>query len=329
MSGEKDNLFKMKFKMIISWFKQYWLAIVIVVTIVGAPVIIGQLLHRFNWNNGSNDGWLGFWGGYLGAGIAILGVYWQVDRTNKSEKESQFRMSRPFFILKKINSAINISSEKNYYFLNDGIFLNSSEDITNYLTTKLENNDKEIGKILTIDISNPSSKKMMAVYIKVNYGGEIEEYRIESINPNHIVHLIFRSEIKKYAISKIKKFKDNKDATGVFSLYEDLSGDNQSTDIDKAASFIFEKYNNINVDIDSIVLYFTTELRERIKLVFETENGVLNYDKNKKILENKDKNDKDKIKDLDENYRTSDFKQSITIRKIHGKEKMTVVKNGG
>ncbi|ARO07125.1 prophage P1 protein 35 [Lactiplantibacillus plantarum] len=38
---------------------------------------------------GTDDGWLGFWGGYLGSIIAVIGVYWSVFKQHKFDKESR------------------------------------------------------------------------------------------------------------------------------------------------------------------------------------------------------------------------------------------------
>lgn len=75
----------------------------------------------------SNDGWLGFWGSYLGSIVAIGGVYWQVNRQSRQDriaqrKSFQFEINqsakqcRPRFILQVVD--LHLFGKK--YYLNDG-----------------------------------------------------------------------------------------------------------------------------------------------------------------------------------------------------------------
>lgn len=52
------------------------------------PVIMNWIMSNFNFGIGSNGDWLGFWGGYLGSIIAILGVYWQTTRQALIDKKN-------------------------------------------------------------------------------------------------------------------------------------------------------------------------------------------------------------------------------------------------
>ena len=54
--------------------------------------------------NGSDDGWLGFWGGFLGAILAVVGVWWQTNKTIKNEKELMFSQKRPYIILQELSA---------------------------------------------------------------------------------------------------------------------------------------------------------------------------------------------------------------------------------
>lgn len=54
------------------------------------PIIINLSISFISWGSGSNDGWLGFWGGYLGALISVLGIYFQVTKNiEESEKNRE------------------------------------------------------------------------------------------------------------------------------------------------------------------------------------------------------------------------------------------------
>ncbi|NYA66039.1 hypothetical protein HZI56_02530, partial [Lactobacillus salivarius] len=71
--------------------------LVIISLLIPTTVEIG--LSVFNINIFSNDSWLGFWGSYLGAIIAVVGVWWQTNKTIENEKELMFSNARPFFNL--------------------------------------------------------------------------------------------------------------------------------------------------------------------------------------------------------------------------------------
>ena len=53
------------------------------------PIIINILISLISWGSGSNDGWLGFWGGYLGALISILGIYFQVAKSIENSENNR------------------------------------------------------------------------------------------------------------------------------------------------------------------------------------------------------------------------------------------------
>ncbi|MCP9358695.1 hypothetical protein KBX49_12170 [Liquorilactobacillus satsumensis] len=69
-------------------FKEHILitfAVFFLVMIIIVPSVINVLMN-FVGGNGTNDGWLGFWGGYLGATFTILGVFLQLRHENEVEK---------------------------------------------------------------------------------------------------------------------------------------------------------------------------------------------------------------------------------------------------
>lgn len=68
---------------------------VVVIVIVSVPFIIQNLMSgKFNVTlGGSNDGWLGFWGGYLGAILSVFGVYFQVTKEVR-EQRVQYNQSK-------------------------------------------------------------------------------------------------------------------------------------------------------------------------------------------------------------------------------------------
>lgn len=66
--------------------------------IVVAPVIVLLGIHFLNgwlFSDGSNDGWLGFWGGYLGALLGLYGIRIQI----RSEQNDKIKNARPEWYL--------------------------------------------------------------------------------------------------------------------------------------------------------------------------------------------------------------------------------------
>lgn len=54
-----------------TFFKKYWWLILLFLVVIPLIVEIGITLVPWN---GSDDGWLGFWGGYLGSIVAVIGT---------------------------------------------------------------------------------------------------------------------------------------------------------------------------------------------------------------------------------------------------------------
>lgn len=60
----------------------------LLVTLVLIPLFIQVLINWNTMNNGSDDGWLGFWGGYLGSIIGVVGalIVIQIQLSNEKER---------------------------------------------------------------------------------------------------------------------------------------------------------------------------------------------------------------------------------------------------
>ncbi|MBS0977458.1 hypothetical protein [Levilactobacillus brevis] len=63
--------------------------VIVAALLIGCPFLIQWLMNGpFGTSlGGTNDGWLGFWGGYLGAIITVMGVYLQISLERKREQE--------------------------------------------------------------------------------------------------------------------------------------------------------------------------------------------------------------------------------------------------
>lgn len=74
----------------------FWISLGIIALIspFAIQVIMTTLLDDVP--GGSNDGWLGFWGGYLGAIISIAGVYRSIKAQHEDNEIERVQNNRPF-----------------------------------------------------------------------------------------------------------------------------------------------------------------------------------------------------------------------------------------
>ena len=132
---------------------------VIISLLIPTTVEIG--LSVFNINIFSNDSWLGFWGSYLGAIIAVVGVWWQTNKTIENEKELMFSNARPFF---------NLTIERKVPELGKLYVCEKTSEI-------------KVGrKNIYLKINNFSNKLMMKVVLKIY----TEDKKIDQINIGRI-----------------------------------------------------------------------------------------------------------------------------------------------
>lgn len=224
-----------------------------IICLVLAPIVIAMLLPIINFSNGSDDGWLGFWGGYLGAIIAIVGVWWQTNKTIKNEKESMFSNARPFFNLTVERDTLNFGK----------LYVTSDEEI-------------ELGrKVIYLKIDNFSNKLMMKVVLKIyTKDGRTDKISIGRIEGGESIQIApsWTHDIYKMSITD-------------------------------------SEFNELDLKIKKICVYFTTEKGERLKLYFKNINGnIENIDSEKIVESNATKNNLNK---LNEEYSNNEvFKES-------------------
>lgn len=243
---------------------------------------------------GSNDGWLGYWGGIVGAIVAIYGVYWQVnkqatqskkdadaqtDLLNEqltNEKENQYRQARPFFLLsqQRANADFSVNGYGIYTDKSgNDIYLEEDAIVPSNLVIT---SDTEINYL---EIDNVSNKDMYAV--KVFFSENSDD--------------TFMSDFHKYvSLSNMgesqKKFYDNGMSIAKIKA-------NQKCD------FVIG-----SVKAKRVWVWYVTELRESIKLFFEDEGIGLTYKSENKLLENQQNIEKEENNPA--TYELSDFKNS-------------------
>lgn len=156
---------------IISYMGKYSLLIILIV-LAFIPIMVGLLMNTsfFDGISGSNDGWLGFWGGYLGSIAAILGVYWQMHEENKQwkedinrERKEKYVAARPF-----------VTMDVNYDHITDTMS-------TAYFTDKYVK-ERKLGlfnkdwKTYILRICNLSSSNIYSVRIQIEFHNGRSEF---------------------------------------------------------------------------------------------------------------------------------------------------------
>lgn len=342
-------------------FKRYYLWLFFSAIFI-IPIILGCLINSplFNLNNGTNDGWLGFWGGFLAAFISIFGIYWQVQKnidasTEQLQKninasrESEFKKSRPFVL-------VSLCPYRNQTRETRVLHLDSLSSYDRLFNISLDKNDEYgpnkpsyLGPLyMVLKIENVSDKPLYAVKLNFSNCVESTEICVSRINANSTIYAFPTKFIKRIAypslpkmipttsrvIAKkltyemIKKVKCNISILNGNHTYSKFFPEIMLFEAEKVLNNgkIVKMITNFSeviyarkiwkawykqMKFNTMELYFTSELREIVRLNYEArekENGnlipILCYDRDNSYVENKDKDTK-KV-----NYDVDGFKES-------------------
>ena len=193
-----------------------WLIYVVVVGVaIFGPMLVINFLMDFGWfksvGHGSDDGWLGFWGGYLGAIVSIGGLYWQTTLQIKNENNKvreQLKQQNDQIKHQEQHRKEDIDRQKERYYMESRPFfsveirkISTPYEAPTYVTNQLEKENpliKQTPKLSTfgIIINNFSEKPMLAVettivsmYPKLHE----ESARIKRIDKNSSAQIITSS----------------------------------------------------------------------------------------------------------------------------------------
>lgn len=251
--------------------------------------------------NGSDDGWLGFWGGFLGAIFAVVGVWWQTNKTITNEKELMFSQKRPYIILQELSAdevdkvygisncdfqnkfqVLVIKNLSNQPFFSIQVVLDDQDNPV--IIDRIDKN-KNIGILVnSMDVSKlqEANKKLGESFqvqgefdlnsLKKLYDESLE--RIQKIFDKYNQHFENLGLLK-----NARKANDNQFRNEYISSYL------RSNVSDKLNESIIEITKEIKVE--KVSIYFTTTVREKVKLVFKKKDKKYRYQKNETKLENK------------------------------------------
>ena len=272
--------------------------------------------------NGSDDGWLGFWGGFLGAIFAVVGVWWQTNNTIKNEKELMFSQKRPYIILQELSAdkvdeiygisncdlkdkfqILVIKNLSNQPFFSVKIVLNDQGSPV--IIDRIDKN-KDIGILVnSVDVNKlQEANKNLGESFQVQDEFDLNSFknlydesleRIQKIFDKYNQHFENLGLLKNARTANDNQFRN-----------EYISSYLRSNVSDKLNKSIIEITKEIKVE--KVSIYFTTTVREKVKLVFKKEDKRYRYQKNETKLENKGSTFTEK------EYDTSDMYESYKLK---------------
>lgn len=268
--------------------------------------------------NGSDDGWLGFWGGFLGAIFAVVGVWWQTNKTIKNEKELMFSQKRPYIILQelstdKVDEVYGISNCD----LKDKFQILVIKNLSNqpFFSVKIVLNDQ--GSPVIIDrIDKNKDIGILVNSVDVNKLQEAERNLKESVAVKDKGNLYEPKQLYDKSIKDIKeifdKYNQKFESLGLLKDASKVNDDRfrQVYTSKYSEGILDESIVNITKEIktEKVTIYFTTTVREKVKLVFKKEDKKYRYQKSETKLENKGSII------TEEEYDTSDMYESYKLK---------------
>ena len=252
------------------------------VALIAIPIFVALLLHAPGLNNvfGSDDGWLGFWGGYLGAIVAIVGVWWQTNKTIKNEKELMFSQKRPYIVLRELNvdkvdkiygsevctladnfQILAIKNLSNQPFFSVKILFD--EEKSPIVIDRINENDN-IGIVVNSkDVRRlQKAREKLLKSFQTHMKGDLHENKRwydEAVKEIEETFSEYKMDFDKLDLQKnASNVDDNEFRRFSSSYHKDNDFDNYITKITKQNT------------VEQVTIYFTTTVREKVKLVFKT-----------------------------------------------------------
>ncbi len=241
--------------------KQIWIVGTAVVGLILIPLFVQWLINKDTTNKGSDDGWLGFWGGYLGAIIGVAGALIAIQiqlshekkrfkqestaRDNELAEEKAARKSEQvdntfFNLLLLFNDQKNTLLKDNNHFeeLRGSIFDNCVLELRRMGIDKLYESSQELISILEnmikeFDIKFNSRRTQYSQNIQdclsairkdyINYLSYLQEFHLSQENYNSIKTEIDDIQVV-YIIEDdlIQNIKNKKFSERTPTLYDNL-----------------------------------------------------------------------------------------------------------
>lgn len=151
------------------------------------PLVITFFQHFFSFGwfaEASNDGWLGFWGGFLGALISTIGVYKSVEKQMIMERAVDIENARPHLAVKEAIGDVEKAFRSGKVVYSEDRFQEGMavSDICDEL--------KSSGEHL-LSVRNDSTKNVYNCTLFTVTSKEKDQYEIGNILPGQTVNVVF------------------------------------------------------------------------------------------------------------------------------------------
>lgn len=273
------------------WYKRisFWILIVVLGLV---PLVLNGIMPIVP-SVGDDNGWLGFWGGYLGAAITVLGVYIQIDLTNKSTRKLEAVKSRPYFCLNIEEADI---FEQNYF---------KNREDRQQLIDLYNHQIDEVSGITTTDVNGK------VVPFKIKLPEDTKKFlRIQNISIHHSFSLDI---ILNFSAADAGTEAPKPDVFRILDInpYEE--------------KHLYIGEDSITSQLSSVDLIFLTEFREKIKITFEynKEKKEFEHLKGKNVLE--ESSAKSKIDEAFNGYNPSKATETVGLNVPETKEKFLII----
>lgn len=223
--------------------------LLIIIFAIASPFLIqyGMISWFANTKGGSNDGWLGFWGGVIGAIISVAGVVWSIQRQFERNDFLELRTKRPVNIALKFNW--DLTNAESVVLFN-GLDRSHINELTKDFTDKSIFTKEEVPVLV-----NATKQNLNNVFVFGNYNhweypngrfiegkvkksdSKMEAFNFPSFNNTTALQLMFHHYLDQCRLVKKRSFLDSVEIYGTTDagekMYVKIHFD---TDLDKKSN---------------------------------------------------------------------------------------------
>lgn len=236
------------------FFKNHWKKILFIFTLILAlvPFLILFGEHYLNgglFSEADNGDWLGFWGGYLGSILSIIGVYsslviqFQYEKNQKIKDEQRKRLAESYYKIASLIRGVSAGLNTNYV-----LFDLKKGFVNKYYRDKLRD---EI--TATIDCFIKFRNDYNSTNFIFDYESDDKEWldSVNEIDKDFATQVLSKSFIA--VLGRLNSFEnslsinenvDKKDLNEIQKISLTLLSDEYQLSIDKIISFI-NRYNEV------------------------------------------------------------------------------------
>lgn len=178
--------------------KGYWKLVALVIAIPFIIVFFQHVLSSGWFAEASNDGWLGFWGGFLGALISTIGVYKSVEKQIVMERAINIEDARPHLVVKDTSGNVEKSFTKEKVIYSTERFQEENITISDIYNELKSNNEH------WLSVRNDSTKNVYKCRLFTVAPKDKDQYEIGSILPGQTVNVVLSNSELSRDFSKLQ-----------------------------------------------------------------------------------------------------------------------------